>query len=106
VFINEDSPCTVCEKKGFICTKENKIRGPKTEQRNRSNNLSTSEVPGQFVFSVNLPPSIQPAEPIRMPNDFREEECSTMAQPSETFLNTNLLLVSDEIADGRKLIIR
>jgi len=41
-----------------------------------------------------------------MPNDFREEECSTMAQPSETFLNTNLLLVSDEIADGRKLIIR
>ena len=105
MFINEDSPCTVCEKKGFICTNEDKIRGPKTEQRTRSNGKSpsTSEVPaaGQFVFSVNLPSSMQPAEPIRMPNNFRDGEYSLMDQPSETFLNTNLLQASaDEIVDG------
>jgi len=107
VLINEDSPCTVCEKKGFICTKEDKIRGPKTEQRNRSNgNPSTSEVPGQFVFSVNLPPSMRPAEPIRTPNGFREGEGSPMDQPSETFLNTNVLQAPDKIVDGGYTIMR
>ena len=86
MYKNEDAPCTVCESKGFRCTKEDKIRGPKTEERTRSTNRST-EFAGQFVFSVNRPSSVQPAEPICTPN---KESASTPRDHEDSFLNTNL----------------
>jgi hypothetical protein len=61
-----EQPCRLCKERGFECGTAQKVRGPKTEQKQHSR--GSNEFPGQFVFNFsNSPPVVRPEQPITTP---------------------------------------